>query len=742
MKSSQFEGDTLVCQPQPSCAECLRSPGCAWCKQKDFLKKGESNERRCDSPKSLTSRGCGKDHVIDPQADVIVQKNSDLSSSHDNVVQLKPQNLHFKLRVGVPKTFNVSFKRAEGYPIDLYYLMDLSYSMKDDLEKVKNLGQDILEMLRKETQDVRIGFGSFVDKETLPYVSQAPSRRRNPCPTRTDTCQPAFTFQNVQPLTSNAAEFKEKVSKQRISGNLDSPEAGLDAIMQAVVCKTEIGWRNVTKILVYTSDDTFHIAGDGRLAGIYSPNDGRCHLSGAGAYTGIGYDYPSVGHLSSILQKNLMQVIFAVTEKSFPAYQALKPLIPQSAVGMLKDDSSNVVQLIHEAYGNLSSTVVLEQDRQVAGLNIGYSSHCAPGAHSTWQSKGECKDIKANQQVDFTVRLTATACVSETFHIKVQGISESLLVTVETLCECACNDVEEKSEHCGGNGTLSCGVCSCNEDRLGQQCECERQTDTDSTLAMLGSCRQANSSQVCSGQGTCECGKCSCRGAYRGDYCECDDSSCELRDGKLCSGHGRCICGECKCEGKYTGSACECSPHQDKCHSANGNLCHNLGPCRCNRCECPQGMEGNNCSRIVTPCKNIAYQDCVVCTFGGRDCSAVCKSFKTELLDGTPDLECPHKDGFTYHVDFDEDDTILIKYAAVPQTVDKTYVIIGSSVSGIIFIGIAIIIVYKILLELYDLREYRSFLRAQEQTDWKDTHNPLFQGATTTVMNPLHTQDG
>jgi len=81
------------------------------------------------------------------------------------------------------------------------------------------------------------GFGSFVDKEMLPYVSQVKMRRENPCPNRIDSCQPAFSFQNVLPLTNDAKEFEREVSKQKISGNLDSPEAGLDAIMQAVVCK-------------------------------------------------------------------------------------------------------------------------------------------------------------------------------------------------------------------------------------------------------------------------------------------------------------------------------------------------------------------------------------------------------------------------------------------------------------------------------------------------------------------------
>jgi len=58
---------------------------------------------------------------------------------------------------GVPYEFSIEFKRAQGYPIDLYYLMDLSYSMKDDLEQIKTLGQKILKKLKDITETVRIG---------------------------------------------------------------------------------------------------------------------------------------------------------------------------------------------------------------------------------------------------------------------------------------------------------------------------------------------------------------------------------------------------------------------------------------------------------------------------------------------------------------------------------------------------------------------------------------------------------
>ena len=47
-----------------------------------------------------------------------------------------------------------------------------------------------------------------------------------------------------------------------MSGNLDAPEGGFDAIMQAIVCKDEIGWREkARKLLVFSTDAGFHYAG-------------------------------------------------------------------------------------------------------------------------------------------------------------------------------------------------------------------------------------------------------------------------------------------------------------------------------------------------------------------------------------------------------------------------------------------------------------------------------------------------
>ena len=65
----------------------------------------------------------------------------------------------------------ITFRQAEDYPVDLYYLMDLSQSMADDKESLSLLGQQLATEMKNITKNFRLGFGSFVDKVVMPYVS-------------------------------------------------------------------------------------------------------------------------------------------------------------------------------------------------------------------------------------------------------------------------------------------------------------------------------------------------------------------------------------------------------------------------------------------------------------------------------------------------------------------------------------------------------------------------------------------
>lgn len=119
------------------------------------------------------------------------------------------------------------------------------------------------------------------------------------------TCLPTFGYKHVLPLTSDADRFNQIVAQQRISANIDLPECGFDAIMQAAVCgvrhaaaaaagaaigaalnasvrltpQDKIGWRNDSlRLVVFVSDADSHFGMDSKMAGIVVPNDGHCHL--------------------------------------------------------------------------------------------------------------------------------------------------------------------------------------------------------------------------------------------------------------------------------------------------------------------------------------------------------------------------------------------------------------------------------------------------------------------------------
>jgi hypothetical protein len=65
---------------------------------------------------------------------------------------------------------DVTVTRKANYPIDLYYLMDLSDSMSDDLKSLKSLATDLASLMENLTSDYQLGFGKFIDKVTWPYV--------------------------------------------------------------------------------------------------------------------------------------------------------------------------------------------------------------------------------------------------------------------------------------------------------------------------------------------------------------------------------------------------------------------------------------------------------------------------------------------------------------------------------------------------------------------------------------------
>lgn len=80
------------------------------------------------------------------------------------------------LFIGEEYRLTLKYSQAEDYPVDLYYLMDLSKSMEDYRDQLSELGFQLAEAMRNLTSNFRLGFGSFVDKVVLPMTSTQPDK--------------------------------------------------------------------------------------------------------------------------------------------------------------------------------------------------------------------------------------------------------------------------------------------------------------------------------------------------------------------------------------------------------------------------------------------------------------------------------------------------------------------------------------------------------------------------------------
>lgn len=74
------------------------------------------------------------------------------------------------VRPGQVVNFTVKYRPAKDYPLDVYYLMDYSYTMKKYLMLLQEQGTEIYKKLSELTNNVRLGVGSFVEKPGLPFA--------------------------------------------------------------------------------------------------------------------------------------------------------------------------------------------------------------------------------------------------------------------------------------------------------------------------------------------------------------------------------------------------------------------------------------------------------------------------------------------------------------------------------------------------------------------------------------------
>ncbi|XP_065180483.1 integrin beta-6-like [Sycon ciliatum] len=769
---SRTEGQLACNEQATTCSECVDSgPDCAWCAAPvNYTVRCMTAARWAAGsaqPCSTVDTQTGNPDLQNPQtSNAPVQPVEALSE----FVQVSPRRFRVRLRPGASESVTFNVRPAPNYPLDVYYLMDLSASMFDDLGTLRSQSVSLADALNGVSTNSYLGFGSFVEKPVEPYSIARGPLALIPC----TNCSLPYSFRNVVPLTKDRLEFTRRLDTVQVSANIDDPEDSLTALVQAATCDSAVGWQQKSrKVVVVASDAGYHIAGEGRLAGIIRPHDGRCHLVDSTTYSENAsrtLDYPSIALVRKVLEENRVITIFAVTEFAVPMYRALSERLPGSSVLVLSSDSQNAVTILREELARQISVTNLTALPHNGGVTISATATCPVTPMEIGPHKLPlCRNMSTSVQAEFTVTLTGTTCeklnsIGEVV-MRVQGFDD-VTIEIESLCSCPCeNHVDPDAQYCSNAGNETCGSCNCYpgyRSVSGGQCNCNETLGTQP-------CMTADN-QICNGRGTCECMKCVCNQEEGikicGEFCECDDQSCPTHEGKICGGptRGNCecsgvSCGQCECLPGYNGTSCECPLSQDTCkQEGDDRVCSGEGVCECGECNCKNGFFGRYCQVCTRQdgCTDICTraQPCIECeTRDAEDRCAPCneqlRQDATDVntgtgytIDGKAATACQQTCDSRYYAAQDDSGNLLPIHIdrnenTCPTSVNYVPIIIGIII-GMLLLGILALILWKLWARWRDRKEYQDFLKNRNKQEWEQDESPLFHPAVVKYVNPQY----
>ncbi|CAG9788780.1 unnamed protein product [Diatraea saccharalis] len=763
----------LACIDHEECGACLSAaPHCRWCADPYY----KSAVPRCNDDVSLVQSGCSQGLIQRPLPALweIVSNNTlqDVQPGNilGHVVQIQPQNIRLSLKPRETRKVKFSYRPAKNYPLDLYYLMDLTWSMKDDKETLVSLGDALTVTLKNLTDNFRIGFGSFADKPLMPFISVDEKRLANPCAMEEHACEPTYNYRHHLSLTDQVKDFIDNVNTSAVTANLDNAEGQLDALVQVISCGRRIGWSaHSRKIVIMLTDGSIHTAGDGKLAGAAKRNDGECHLDDNGYYAdSVIYDYPSLEQVYRLLDKYKVNVVFAVTDSVKSYYDNVHQLLDDfTYVAKLESDSSNILKLVKKSYEDIVSVVDFEDDSSSGPVKVQYFTNCGVKGGSMMETT-RCTGVEYGMTLDYEAHLTLDSCPEYKKITQKVRISESQLgqdsldleVELHCGCDCEADQIKDMSLTCPSNSHLVCGVCQCNKGWSGPLCDCSIE-DEAASAALEAQCRDpnVNRSIACSGTGDCLCGKCDCDRGYSGRYCQCKNCERSVENGMECGGIGRgtCVCGQCSCVAGWGGAACDCPAASDSCIAPGAtDVCSGHGDCVCGRCECMaseedgkySGMFCETCATCENPlCANA--EPCVschlnntctdLCTIGNLNYTVSERLRDTETLkngeiscilrmENEEGQECQYK--YTYSAA----SSSMISMEIVIRSIDcyqatkakimnSALIIMACVIAG----GLIAILVFKSAQIVSDRRAYAKFVKeAEESRLHMQELNPLY----------------
>ncbi|NTT87859.1 M10 family metallopeptidase C-terminal domain-containing protein [Tabrizicola fusiformis] len=225
-------------------------------------------------------------------------------------------------------------------PLDVQFLQDRSGSFGDDIATVRGLVPQIVAALQAVQANSAFGVSSFIDKPVGPFGAAG-----------------EWVYALEQAMTTSAATLASIYNSMNVLNGADGPEAQIEGLMQLALNAAAAGYRtDAARFVVLFTDAPYHVAGDGALGGIFTPNNGDAFYPGGGALE----DYPQIPQLMAALQAANIIPIFAVAGGYETTYQGLVTQIGRGTVVSLTADSSNIVAAITAGMTAATTTTIEE----------------------------------------------------------------------------------------------------------------------------------------------------------------------------------------------------------------------------------------------------------------------------------------------------------------------------------------------------------------------------------------------
>lgn len=109
-----------------------------------------------------------------------------------------------------------------------------------------------------------------------------------------------------------------------------------------------------------------------------------------------------------------------------------------------------------------------------------------------------------------------------------------------------------------------------------------------------------------------------------------------------------------------------------------------------------------------------------------------------------PVMHCKERDAndcwfyYTFAVNNDTKKEVhVVETLDCPNGPDIVPIVVGV-VAGIVLIGLALLLIWKLLMIIHDRREFAKFEKEKMNAKWDTGENPIYKSAVTTVVNPKY----